>query len=66
MPKLTSKTDGNRSVSPAGYELYSVSITLNNGNVSRIDELVQTIEIVESLQTSLFKSLCDYSMDLII
>lgn len=52
MPKLTSKTDGNRSVSPAGYELYSVSITLNNGNVSRIDELVQTIEIVESLQTS--------------
>lgn len=52
MPKLTSKTDGVRSVSPAGYELYSVSITLNNGNVSRIDELVQTIEVVESLQTS--------------
>ena len=52
MPKLTSKTDGNRSVSPDGYEIYSITATLNNGNTSRIDELVQTIEIVESLQTS--------------
>ena len=52
MPKLTSKTDGVRSVSPDGYEIYSVTATLNNGNTSRIDELVQTIEIVESLQTS--------------
>ncbi len=47
-----SKTDGIRTISPGGYDVYSCSVTLNNGNTTRIDRLVQTIEIIESLQTS--------------
>lgn len=52
MPKFTSKTDGNRTVSPDGYDVYSIHVTLLNGNVSDIKNLVQEIEILESLHSS--------------
>ena len=52
MPKFNSKTDGNRTVSPDGYDVYSIHVTLLNGNVADIKGLVQEIEIIESLHTS--------------
>jgi len=52
MGKFTSKTDGNRTVSPDGYDIYSINVTLLNGNVVDIKGLVQQIEIIESLHRS--------------
>jgi len=52
MAKFTSKTDGNRTISPDGYEIYSVHCTLSNGSLTDIKGLVQEIEIIESLHSS--------------
>ena len=52
MAKFNSKTDGSRTVSPAGYDIYSIHATLLNGNVADIKGLVQEIEIIESLHTA--------------
>jgi len=52
MGKFTSKTDGARTVSPDGYDLYSILVTLSNGNIADIKGLVNEIEIIESLQQS--------------
>ena len=52
MPKFTSKTDGSRTISPGGYDVYSIHITLANGNITDVKSLVQEIEIVESLNSA--------------
>lgn len=52
MPRFNSKTDGSRTVTPGGYDIYSIHATLLNGNVADIKGLVNTIEIIESIQTA--------------
>ncbi len=52
MGKFTSKTDGNRTISPDGYEIYSIYCTLSNGSLTDIKGLVQEIEIIESMHSS--------------